>query len=257
MDRILFSMTGLSSEARESIIAMAIQKQLFKATEADQWFLRFSDQFYLRSKEKEEACDNLIEIFKSIGLIPKDTLEIGCSFDYLLNAINKVFGSKCSGIDPSRKAIEYGQNNFPDISLQVGTADKLPFEDNSFDLIIFGFCLYLCDRKDLFLIASEADRCLKNNAYLVIMDFYPPFPYKNRYSHCEGVYSYKMNYAEMFKWNPYYQDVWLSGYNHDRFNMDVHPDEKVAVNILKKNDQYGYPTEPFDRIREQRKENTD
>jgi hypothetical protein len=40
-----------------------------------------------------------------------------------------------------------------------------------------------------------------------IKDFYPPFPYKNKYFHCGKIYSYKMVYSLMFKWNLAYAMV--------------------------------------------------
>ena len=45
---------------------------------------------------------------------------------------------------------------------------------------------------------------LKNNGNLFIRDFNPNFAYKNEYSHCKEIYSYKMKYRNMFTWNPVY-----------------------------------------------------
>ena len=53
------------------------------------------------------------------------------------------------------------EKKFPDVKLKIGTAEKLKFEDDKFDLIIFGFCLYLCDREDLIKIVDETNRVLK------------------------------------------------------------------------------------------------
>jgi ubiquinone/menaquinone biosynthesis C-methylase UbiE len=63
---------------------------------------------------------------------------------------------KLFGIDPSQNVIEEANKN--GITAKVGTADLLDFNDDKFDIVIFGFYLYLCDRKDLFKIASEANR---------------------------------------------------------------------------------------------------
>ena len=176
---------------------------------------------------------------------PKKALEIGCSSGIQLTILQKVFGCECFGIDPSKVAIENGKKEFPTISLQVGTADTLPFEDNSFDLIIFGFCLYLCDRKDLFKIAYEADRCLSENGFLVIMDFQPPIPYKNRYTHKEGIYSFKMDYSKMFSWNASYSMIFNTLFSHSESAKKNLPDERVSVTILHKNEAFAYPVQPF------------
>lgn len=220
---------------------MKTQKEIFLANEADQWFTR-NNQFYEKTKNDTGI---IIQSLKEIEIVPKKVLEIGCSNGVRLNNFNKIIGSECYGIDPSAKAIEDGKKQFPNISLQVGTADSLPFEDCSFDMIIFGFCLYLCDRKDLFKIAFEADRCLSDKGFLVIMDFHPPFPYKNTYTHKENIYSYKMNYAKLFNWNPAYNEIFNNIFSHSGFSKRHIPDEKVAITILNKNEEFAYPLEPY------------
>lgn len=222
---------------------MKTQKEIFLSKEADQWFIR-NNQTY---ENKKNESDIIIHTLKEIEIVPKKVLEIGCSNGIRLNNFNKNFGSECFGIDPSDKAIENGKKAFPNISLQIGTADLLPFADNSFDMIIFGFCLYLCDRKDLFKIAFEADRCLSNNGFLVIMDFHPPFPYKNSYTHTEDVCSYKMNYAKLFNWNPAYNEIFNTIFSHSGFSKRNIPDEKVGLTILTKNEEFAYPFEPYKR----------
>jgi len=220
---------------------MTSQKEIFKASEGDHMFLRNKER--LNSPSKED--DKIINLIKSIELIPKRVLEIGCGGGHRLEIMRLVFQADCYGIDPSTKAIDDGKSRYPNISLQVGTADNLPFDADSFDMIIFGFCLYLCDRKDLFKIAYEADRCLKNKGTLIIKDFYPPFAYKNKYSHRDGIYSYKMDYSMMFKWNPAYAEVSKIVLSHSGFALRDVPDEKLAIVVLRKNEQYAYPEEPF------------
>jgi SAM-dependent methyltransferase len=94
--------------------------------------------------------------------------------------------------------------------VQQGTADILPFKDHYFDIIIFGFCLYLCDREDLFRIASEADRVLGEPGWLLILYFFSPFPKKNVYHFCKGVQSYKMDYRTLFTWHPHKVIRWIT-----------------------------------------------
>jgi len=220
---------------------MKSQKEIFKATEADQWFNR-NKESYEKTKNENGI---IIQTLKEIEIVPKQVLEIGCSNGAKLNKIQKAFGSECFGVDPSAKAIELGKNEFPNISLQIGTADLLPFDNNKFDVIIFGFCLYLCDRADLFKIAYEADRCLSDQGYLVIVDFYPPFPYKNTYTYKEGVYSYKMNYSKLFSWNPTYNEINNTVFSHSGFSKRHIPNEKVALTILNKREEFAYPIDPY------------
>ena len=217
------------------------QKKIFSTSEGDQWFNRNLNS----NNANKDNDDKIIQTLQSIELLPNKVLEIGCSSGKRLNLIKNAFSADCWGIDPSPKAIEAGKKEYSEISLNVGTADCLPYDDNSFDIIIFGFCLYLCDRNDLFKIAYEADRCLKNEGTLVIKDFYPTFPYKNKYSHLEGIYSYKMDYSKMFLWNPSYAEVANVVYSHSGFEHRDVPNEKVAIVVLRKNEQYAYPEEPY------------
>ena len=98
-------------------------------------------------------------------------------------------------------------------------------------------------RKDLFKIASEADRCLENHGVIVITDFQPPFPYKNAYSHHEDVYSYKMNYSQMFSWNPAYVEM-AKAINHTASNPSDNPDARIGTSVLRK-DHRAYVADPF------------
>ncbi len=217
------------------------QKSVFTISEGDRWFGRNRD-WYESHVNKD---DEIVQTLKFIELSPEKVLEIGCSNGAMLNLIKNAFGAKCWGIDPSNRAIEDGKRRFTDITFCAGTADSLPFEDNSFDTIVFGFCLYLCDRNDLFKIAYEADRCLMNEGTLIIKDFYPTFPYKNKYTHHQDMFSYKMDYSRMFRWNPAYTEVANIVFSHSGFALRDVPDEKVAVVVLRKSGQYAYPEEPF------------
>lgn len=214
------------------------QKEIFLSTEGDQWF----DRNTLSDSIKN---DKIIHALQSVELSPRSVLEIGCSNGGRLDKIRETFGAKCWGIDPSSRAIEDGKEKYKGISLSVGTADRLQFEDKKFDLIIFGFCLYLCDRSDLFKIAYEADRCLTSPGAVVIYDFYPTFPYMNKYLHRNGVYSYKMDYSLMFKWNPCFSEVSNTVFSHSGLKSMDMPNEKVSVIVLKKNEQYAYLEDPW------------
>jgi ubiquinone/menaquinone biosynthesis C-methylase UbiE len=166
------------------------QRSVFLQGEGDAWFQRNSTGL-----EKTDASQDIIVKAISFAEIPSPprVLEIGCADGSRLRNLKTLFNeSEFYGIDPSEEAIEMGKRKYG-FDLRVGAADDLPFEKDFFSMIIFGFSLYLCDRSDLFKIAYEADRCLSNNGYLVIKDFQPPFPYRNKYIHYEGLSSFKMD----------------------------------------------------------------
>jgi SAM-dependent methyltransferase len=184
------------------------QRSSFLAGEGDAWFSR-------NSPAREDASqDHVASLLTDIGGRPRSVLEIGCSNGSKLARLCAAFGCAGTGIDPSARAIEEGRARHPDLHLAVGTAESLPFPDGKFDLVIFGFCLYLCDRQDLFRIAAEADRCLSDGGMLAISDFMPPTQYRNPYCHMDGVYSYKFDCRRMFLWNPAYFERALRVYSH-------------------------------------------
>ena len=83
-----------------------------------------------------------------------------------------------------------------------GTADAIPFDDHTFDVVLYGFCLYLCDRESLFANAAEGARVLRRHGYLVIFDFFSPEVRFNPYSHYPGLVSLKMDFRSLLTWHP-------------------------------------------------------
>jgi ubiquinone/menaquinone biosynthesis C-methylase UbiE len=160
-------------------------------------------------------------------------LEIGCGDGGRLSWLNKYKGLNCSGIDPSAKAVKIA--NDKGVQSIIGTADKLPFKNNEFDIVIFGFCLYLCDVEDLFQISQEADRVLKKTGWIIIHDFYSKSSITNKYKHCDGVNSHKMDYRKLFDWHPAYTCYSHEIKHHVHIEFTDEVNEWVGLSILRKN----------------------
>lgn len=211
------------------------QREQFLSSEGDKWFER-NQQAYT-----ETSTDNVIEFIKVQELTPKRVLEIGCASGQRLDRLYNEFGAECYGVDPSSAAIKYGKKSYPSLNLSVATADSIMFEGTSFDMVILGFCLYLCDRKDLFTIASKVDAVLGNGGYIIIQDFLPPYPYKNKYSHCDGLYSFKFDHSKMFTWNPVYSLFATDITTHSKRELRADIDERVGISLLYKQTKNAYP----------------
>jgi len=130
-----------------------------------------------------------------------------------LNYIGNSINCSISGVDPSLDAINQCKLN--NIDAIVGTADSLAYKDNSFDIVIFGFCLYLCDRDDLFRISMETDRVLNKEGWMIIQDFFAKSSVQNEYHHTSGIKAYKMDYKTLFTWHPDYTCYQTKVYHHD------------------------------------------
>lgn len=213
------------------------QKDVFNSGEGDAYFRR-NDFVH------DVAKDPIFRMLEFLGQIPASVLEIGCSDGWRLNAIFKTWGSACSGIDPSAKAIAEGNRRFPNLSLTRGTAESLPFENKSFDLVIFGFCLYVVDREDLFRIVAEADRVLRSNGRLVIHDFDPPAPSCNDYRHQPGLSSYKLQHENLFLANPAYTLISKHVSAHSGSQDPGDPNDRVATTVLRKAPDSAYLVGP-------------
>ena len=207
------------------------QKNIFMNGESDNWFLR--------NKESLKNRNEFIDIDEILAYINKQSkiLEIGCSNGTKLNYIRTKLPDlniSLYGIDPSNKSIEDGKKNFIDINLNVGTSDLLNYEDDFFNIVIVGFCLYVVDRNLIFKTISEIDRVLKQGGFLVITDFDPPFPIKKPYHHVEGIYSYKNNYSNFFIGGGHYNLLKKVHFSHSDLIFEPDFNERVSTSILYK-----------------------
>lgn len=213
-----------------------MQRDIFLEGEGDAWFERNRDR---RRTMRFPGVQELL----ALGRRFRATLEIGCGDGRRLLALSHMIGGEFHGIDPSQRAVEAGAEDAPKwrpLHLVRGTADSLPYDAGAFDLVIFGFCLYLCDREDLFRIAAEADRVLEDGGFLVIHDFHAR-PHRNPYRHRAGVQSFKMDYAAMFLWNPAYSLVSQSVLSESGAGLPLGPGDAAAITILKKDMARAYP----------------
>lgn len=69
---------------------------------------------------------------------PKTILEVGCGEGNLLAFLRKHnIGKDLTGIDYSKEIIAAGKIKYPFLNLIQQTLFKLPFKDNTFDLVIY------------------------------------------------------------------------------------------------------------------------
>ena len=106
------------------------------------------------------------------GLKPGDSvLDVGCGKGFLLYELTQaVAGLKVQGIDISEYAVENSKEEIRG-NLKVADAVSLPFEDNSFDLIISLNTLHNLYCYDLDKAFSEIERVGKKNKYIVVESY--------------------------------------------------------------------------------------
>lgn len=208
---------------------MSLQKDVFLEAEGDAWLNRNAVALEKRDWQEDAVCKKIATLFPDRQA---RILEIGCGEGSRLQYLARTYGHAVSGIEPSAaavaKACERG------VSAVQGTADQLPFADQSFDVVIFGFCLYLCDDAHLFTIAREGDRVLSNHGWLLILDFDVPAPVYKPYHHRAGIQSRKMDYKSLFLWHPAYTLASYDKFHHGTGQWTDEVDEWVSLACLRK-----------------------
>lgn len=213
-----------------------LQKNIFQASEADNWFKRNIEEI-----EKYHIKNDLVtSAIQLNSIIPQKVLEIGCSNGFRLKKLKDLYNCQAHGIEPSVEAINYAKIHYPEIIINEGTTDNLEiYQDNYFDLVIINFVLHWVDRNLLFKTFAEMDRLLCNEGILIIGDFSPLHPIKNKYHHLpdQNIYTFKQNYYHIFVESQIYDLIYQSSFEHDTLKLGVveNPDAKCSISVLKKN----------------------
>ena len=208
------------------------QKDIFLESEGNAWLERNSGGAATGAvTDSDPLLAEVLKLRPQPGRTSK-VLEIGCADGARLQWLADTFGCACYGLEPSARAVDVARRR--GIEVRQGTADHLPYADQSFEIVIFGFCLYLCDREDLFRIACEADRVLQSPGWLLIQDFYSPAPSKLPYHHRAGLFSHKMDYRTLFTWHPAYVTYSHKVRDHTHDGYTDAPQEWVATSVLRK-----------------------
>ncbi len=185
------------------------QKDAFLAGEGDAWFDRNHGSLGL--------YDPVTPLIDELNLKPTMVMEIGCANGWRLSLLRHKFGCTVLGIEPSMKAAMDGARFR--VPIYQMTAWALPVSKKTYDLIIYGFCLYLTDPEDWLTIAAEADRVLTDGGHIIIHDFNDWVGGKvisKKYEHRKDITSYHYDFAKLWLGHPRYQVVrWLDGAHND------------------------------------------
>ena len=206
-------------------------KKFFADGEADSFFKR--NLAPLEEAQSYEPILLLSDWLKPFKNEIDNILEIGCGNGQRLNTIVEGLSAKGFGVEPSKEAVNYISKNLKLLKVKVGFGDNVPFT-TAFDLVHLGFFLYMVDRQYYMRCISEADRLVKFGGFLSIIDFETPYPYSNKYSHKDGVYSHKQNNSDVFVASGLYSIVNKFHFSHKKFYFDKDVNERVSLTLLYK-----------------------
>lgn len=124
---------------------------------------------YADSYEKDYEYLNSFEndvLYKFLGnLKDKEVLDVGCGTGRLIKFMSER-GAQVSGTDVSEGMLEIARKNFPDLSFVKAEAENLPYEDNSFDLVVAAFVIVHLKNLDKFF--EEVYRVLKDGGVFIL-----------------------------------------------------------------------------------------
>lgn len=212
------------------------QDRYYLDVEADAFFERNhgdADPHTLRDTKR-----SIVEAIDTVGIKPERVLEYGCNYGDLLKHFADR-GAECHGIEPSRRAVEFGRRAYGDtIHLHQGTLAQNPINDTAapeqpaFDLVIIEDVFCWVSRETLFQSIANVDAVLADGGYLFIREFAALSHSKNRNHHVEDseVYCFKpaMTHARMLAGSGVYaavyekiwmdaQDSWVVSEDRDPF----------------------------------------
>lgn len=118
-----------------------------------------------RNNFKETDTD-LFEPLALIGVLGKDILDFGCGDGKHAENLLEIGAKRVAGLDISPDMIELARKrNKPGLEFVVADGEKIPFEDDSFDIIFSNFVLHYFE--DTHIPFAEIGRVLRKGGYYV------------------------------------------------------------------------------------------
>jgi len=178
---------------------MLSKSEVIFENESFKYFKRgYSMSEYLNVPPFNDFTDIIDTIIRPVRF---KVLEVGCGSGKNLRYLYKNYNSECYGIEPNKDLVnklnrDHQKNGF-NIQFSSGFSNNLVFADNFFDLVICWSVLHWVDRNQFLQTLGEIFRV--TNKYILLTDFCPYYPYKTLYKHKDGIYTYKIDYADIFE----------------------------------------------------------
>ena len=161
----------------------------------------------------------------------KSLLDLACGDGLDANNYSNK-GALVSGIDASEAMIDIAKKKYPHIDFKVGLAEKLPYKDNSFDVVTSKYSIMTSS--DMFPIFAEVHRVLKPRGIFIYLVTHPFRQYFEKcsesadYFHQEIVTSNILNDTISLKepshtFNEYYSPEVLSNFDIIKYEEAFDP----------------------------------
>ena len=219
------------------------EEEIFLKSEGDGWYKRCADG----CSPDMRRGDLVTALVRRHRLTFKRALDVGSANGWRLEMLREEAPrASYIGVEPSRAAVRAGTKMFPKIRLLRGIASALPVK-GVFDLVLVISVLHWVSREKLLASIAEIDRVTAEGGYLVVSDFLPRKPLKNKYTHLKsGVTTWKMDYGALFEASGNYRLVERLIFDYDTIKTATTrtPDSVRAVTTLyQKKTGSGYATQ--------------
>lgn len=106
---------------------------------------------------------------KYFGLTSSNSvLDVGCAKGFMLHDMAELIpGITVKGVDISEYAIKHAIEDMKP-HVQVGNADRLPFVDNSFDVVISINTIHNLEQKECLQALKEIERVMKGKSFITV-----------------------------------------------------------------------------------------
>jgi ubiquinone/menaquinone biosynthesis C-methylase UbiE len=179
----------------------------------------WSKELQAGKEERGNLQTNLEFLGEANLLKPGDRiLEIGCGIGSVVFELSRQ-GYDISGIDISGEAIAYGLKKYGDIRLEVQAAETLPYEDQSFDVVLSFDLFEHIARIDKHI--SEVWRVLRSGGYYL-------FQTPNKYSNI----IYEVLWTRSLQWRRYHPSLHSPGQLRRRLTKHGLETEFVKMNPI-------------------------
>lgn len=126
-----------------------------------------SDNYYLAARKGSLDTKHIgMKILKGLANTVNSILDLGCGEGTRLNYLFSE-NKKIIGIDISEKALELAKRRYPKIKFIQADLEKIPLEDNGFELIYSAYVLEHLEKPAK--VISEAIRITAKDGFLVLI----------------------------------------------------------------------------------------
>lgn len=159
-----------------SFIVHALEREDSVQHQYDQFAEQYAQLYYNQNVASIEAY------YKHFNqdLSGLKVLDLGCGDGHDLWVLSQR-GAKIYGIDASREMVELSQSKNPRAQIELATFDELPFDDESFDLVVSKWALQTAP--DILPAYQEAYRVLKPGGQFIFLTGHPTRQFLEKKKH--------------------------------------------------------------------------